>query len=81
MANDTLARALALSAMSGGTPGPMGPTGPQGPMGPTGPAGPSSYSAGNGIDITSGTISYKGTTLWAVYNNGTLDLYDHDPNE
>lgn len=39
MANDTLARALALSAMSGGTPGPMGPTGPQGPMGPTGPAG------------------------------------------
>ena len=38
---DTLARALALSALSGGGggSGERGPTGPVGPQGPTGPAG------------------------------------------
>ena len=38
------------------------------------------YSGGTGITVNSGTISYNGTTLWAEYSNGTLNLYDHDPN-
>lgn len=30
--------------------------------------------------VTSQNQQYiSGTPLWAVYNNGTLDLYDHDP--
>ena len=30
--------------------------------------------------VTSANQQYiTGTPLWAVYNNGTLDLYDHDP--
>ena len=30
--------------------------------------------------VTSANQQYiSGTPLWAVYNNGTLDLYDHDP--
>ena len=41
MANDILARGLALAALQGGGSGTTGPTGPQGPMGPTGPAGES----------------------------------------
>jgi hypothetical protein len=41
-----------------GATGPMGPQGPQGIQGETGPAG--TYTAGTGIDITSGVISATG---------------------
>ncbi|WP_308992088.1 hypothetical protein QLS71_017555 [Mariniflexile litorale] len=65
-----------IDGLDGAT-GPMGPQGPagldgadgitgaQGPTGATGPAG--SYTAGTGIDITSGVISSTGTSTMPEY--------------
>lgn len=49
-----------------GDPGVTGPTGPTGDPGPT-------YTAGNGIDITSNVIS----TVWTLGSNG-LDIYNNN---
>lgn len=53
-----------------GATGPMGPQGPQGIQGETGPAG--TYTAGTGIDITSGVISSTVSSTPAEYAFGYL---------
>ena len=76
MANDILARGLAIAALNGGGGG-TGPTGPQGPMGPTGPQGVTGESGAMGPTGPAGPT--QGMPIWYSYSNGTLDLYDHNP--
>ena len=55
-----------INGLDGAT-GPIGPQGPQGPIGATGATGPAgSYTAGEGIDITSGVISATGSGASAM---------------
>lgn len=59
MANDTIARALAIGALSSGGGGGTGPTGPQGPTGPEGPQG---ITGAQGITGVTGVTGQTGQT-------------------
>ena len=73
MGADSLARALALSALNGGgEPGPQGPTGPAGPQGPTGPAGADGKSGGG---VNSFNSEFQIGRVPTVLNKGVLAPY------